>query len=94
MFMFFFFKNNILIEVYEFMVVTTIRVRAYASIANLGPGFDVLALAIDSFYDEVELKVKKHEKTKILVESILGPYGTGIPKNEKKHGSSSSKRVP
>ncbi|RLG76119.1 MAG: hypothetical protein DRO23_01810 [Thermoprotei archaeon] len=76
------------------MVVTTIRVRAYASIANLGPGFDVLALAIDSFYDEVELKVKKHEKTKILVESILGPYGTGIPKNEKKHGSSSSKRVP
>lgn len=65
------------------MVVATIRVRAYASIANLGPGFDVLALAIDSFYDEVELKIWKYEKTKILVESVSGPYSTGIPKNEK-----------
>jgi len=27
--------------------------RAYSSTANLGPGFDVLAVAIDAFYDEV-----------------------------------------
>lgn len=65
------------------MVAIAIRTRAYASIANLGPGFDVLALAIDSFYDEVELRVKKQEKTRILIESVLGPYSTNIPKNEK-----------
>ncbi len=36
-----------------------IRVRAYCSTANLGPGFDVLALALDAFYDEVEIEVLK-----------------------------------
>ncbi|RNJ79535.1 MAG: homoserine kinase [Nitrosopumilus sp. H8] len=33
--------------------------RAPASIANLGPGFDVFGLAVNAFYDEVTLKKTK-----------------------------------
>lgn len=36
-----------------------IRVKAPASIANLGPGFDVLAMAIEGLYDVVEVEVSR-----------------------------------
>jgi len=34
------------------------RYRAFSSSANLGPGFDVVAVALDAFYDEVELTIR------------------------------------
>lgn len=34
----------------------SITVRAPSSTANLGPGFDVFGLALDAYYDEVELR--------------------------------------
>jgi homoserine kinase len=44
----------------------SVIVRAPCSTANLGPGFDVFGLALDAFYDEVQL-TKKGKK--IIIES-------------------------
>ncbi|RNJ75761.1 MAG: homoserine kinase [Nitrosopumilus sp. D6] len=38
---------------------SSITVRTPASIANLGPGFDVFGLAVNAFYDEVTLRKTK-----------------------------------
>ena len=35
---------------------SSIIVRAPCSTANLGPGFDVFGLALDAFYDQIQLK--------------------------------------
>ncbi len=40
--------------------------RAPCSTANLGPGFDVFGLALDAFYDEIQLT---KEGNKIIIES-------------------------
>lgn len=51
-------------------------VEAPASIANLGPGFDILAIAIDKFKDTVELAVKPGSgRISIKVEGIRVPEG-------------------
>jgi homoserine kinase len=50
-----------------------IRVRAYSSSANLGPGFDALAVAHTGFYDEVEARLEPGTGT-VLVETVYGPY--------------------
>ena len=60
-----------------------VKVRAYASVANLGPGFDILAMAITSFYDEVEVVACKNNETEIYVEEISGPYSNNVPSNER-----------
>ena len=36
-------------------MVTSVKVRAPSSTANLGPVFDVFGLALDAFYDEITL---------------------------------------
>jgi len=36
-------------------MVTSVKVQAPSSTANLGPGFDVFGLALDAFYDEITL---------------------------------------
>jgi len=36
-------------------MVTSVKVRAPSSTANLGPGFDVFGLALNAFYDEITL---------------------------------------
>lgn len=41
-------------------MVSSVVVRAPASTANLGPGFDVFGLALDAFYDEVRLEKSDH----------------------------------
>ncbi len=52
-----------------------VRVRAPASSANLGSGFDAIALAHDSFYDEVEACVSpRTASTLVYLESLEGPY--------------------
>ena len=40
--------------------------RAPCSTANLGPGFDVFGLALDAYYDEIQLT---KEGSKIIIES-------------------------
>ncbi len=53
------------------------KVRAYCSSANLGAGFDVAAIALDAFYDEVEVSVEQG-KGEIHTE-FHGPYSENIP---------------
>ena len=36
-------------------MITSVKVRAPSSTANLGPGFDVFGLALNAFYDEITL---------------------------------------
>jgi homoserine kinase len=36
-------------------MITSVKVRAPSSTANLGPGFDVFGLALDAFHDEITL---------------------------------------
>ncbi len=55
-----------------------IKYRAYSSSANLGPGFDILAVAHTAFYDEVLLCVE--EGFGVVVESIEGPYAKYVDK--------------
>jgi len=51
-----------------------IRARAYCSSANLGSGFDVIAVALNAYYDEVEVRVTKGGCGKVELESIEGPF--------------------
>ncbi len=37
-------------------MVQSVKVRAPCSTANLGPGFDVFGLALDAYYDEIQLR--------------------------------------
>ena len=39
-------------------MVTSVKVRAPSSTANLGPGFDVFGLALDAYHDEITLTKK------------------------------------
>lgn len=55
----------------------SIKVRAYCSSANLGPGFDALAVALDAFYDEVEIKIE-NGSGKVFIERIYGPYAEQV----------------
>ncbi|ALL00070.1 Homoserine kinase [Pyrodictium delaneyi] len=53
----------------------SVRVRAYSSSANLGPGFDVLAVAHTAYYDEVEVRLEPGTG-QVVVESVYGPYAS------------------
>ncbi|MEM1897261.1 MAG: homoserine kinase [Ignisphaera sp.] len=55
---------------------TSIKVRAPASIANIGPGFDILAMAIEGIYDIVEVTVcRGNGSIDIKVEGLDVPLG-------------------
>ena len=47
-------------------MVTSVKVRAPSSTANLGPGFDVFGLALDAFHDEITLVKKPWLGVRIL----------------------------
>lgn len=56
----------------------SVRVRAPMSSANLGSGFDVLAVALDAFHDVVELRIVG-EGVEGLRISVRGPYSDHVP---------------
>lgn len=53
------------------------KYRAYSSTANLGPGFDVLGIALQAFYDEAEVRVSMNGEGKVKVRYI-GPYSNQV----------------
>lgn len=55
-----------------------VRVVAFSSSANLGPGFDALAVALDAFYDIVEARLE-HDLRGVVVEKIEGVHASGVP---------------
>lgn len=56
----------------------SVTVKAPSSTANLGPGFDVFGLALDAFFDEVELSKKKRKGISIISKN-------NIPTNPEKN---------
>jgi homoserine kinase len=53
-----------------------LKITVPASSANLGPGFDVFAIALEEPHDTVEVEYKKSEKTEIeliVKENIMLP---------------------
>ncbi|RLE79619.1 MAG: homoserine kinase [Thermoprotei archaeon] len=54
--------------------------RACCSAANLGSGFDVIALALDAFYDEVKVHVVESTEPSVELVNISGPYSEGVSK--------------
>lgn len=55
-----------------------VKALAYASSANLGPGFDVFGIALDAYYDEVELFTIEG-MNEISIEVISDNNTTTIP---------------
>lgn len=51
--------------------------RAYSSSANLGPGFDVLAVAHTSYYDEVVACYRYAREKTVRVVDVHGPFAKG-----------------
>ncbi|MEZ0290552.1 MAG: homoserine kinase [Sulfolobales archaeon] len=58
-----------------------VRARAYSSSANLGSGFDIVAVALDAFWDEVEVETKDGSG-EIVLEEVSGPYSSHVPHDE------------
>ncbi|MDM7275595.1 MAG: homoserine kinase [Thermoprotei archaeon] len=58
-----------------------VRARAYSSSANLGSGFDVLAVALDPYYDEVLVDVERGDGL-VNITNISGPYGNVVSGSE------------
>lgn len=58
--------------------------RAPATSANLGPGFDVIGVALDLAYDEVEVEVEKGKGIEIEVEGVEAPQ---IPRDPEKNSA-------
>lgn len=56
------------------------RVRAYCSSANLGPGYDLVGVALDAFYDVVEVELTSGRGEARVVE-VRGPYSS-VPLGE------------
>jgi len=56
-------------------------VRAYSSSANLGPGFDVLAVALKAFYDTIEIRLAGEGISGVRVR-VRGEYSEKIPEGE------------
>ncbi|MEM0361752.1 MAG: homoserine kinase [Sulfolobales archaeon] len=51
-----------------------VRARSYCSSANLGSGFDVVAVALDAYYDEVEVEVVRGGSGSVVLESVGGVF--------------------
>ena len=56
--------------------------RAYCSSANLGSGFDVVAVALDAFYDEVWIEVEEASETSVEIVDVKGPYAGEVSRRE------------
>ncbi len=54
------------------------RVRAWSTSANLGPGYDIMGIAIDAFFDVVEVQLVSGGPD-ALVTKVEGPYAASVP---------------
>ncbi len=55
------------------------KVRAWSTSANLGPGFDVMGIALRAFKDVVKVELEKGGPDALVVE-VKGPYSSLVPK--------------
>ena len=52
------------------MTIKQVKIYSPASIANLGPGFDVFGIAIDGLGDNITLETIGEAEVKIAVEGV------------------------
>ena len=64
------------------VIYRTVRAEAPSTSANLGPGFDVFGLALDLFYDGVEIELVSEPGQRLSVE---GPGHEGVPAEVQKN---------
>ncbi|NOZ31227.1 MAG: homoserine kinase, partial [Crenarchaeota archaeon] len=57
---------------------SVIKVIVHGSSANLGPGFDVFSISLETFADKVEAWLEYDGKG-VVMDRIEGPYANGIP---------------
>jgi homoserine kinase len=55
------------------------RAKAYMSSANLGSGFDVVAVALDSYWDVVEVSLSRGSGS-VALTSVDGPFAPHVPR--------------
>jgi len=55
-----------------------VKVEAYCSTANLGAGFDVFALALNRFADQVQVRTTN---TRTITIKARGPFGKELPRD-------------
>ncbi len=55
------------------------RIRAWSTSANLGPGFDVMGIALKAFKDVVEVELEKGGPDALVTE-VKGPYSSSVPR--------------
>ncbi|MGC9076846.1 MAG: homoserine kinase [Conexivisphaera sp.] len=60
------------------------RIIAPASSANLGPGYDVLSVALDGIYDVVDVKVEEGSGISI---DVRGRYAEGVPEDPERNSA-------
>jgi homoserine kinase len=53
--------------------------KAYMSSANLGSGFNVVAVALDSYWDSIKVKVSEGSGNIVLTE-VNGPFSSHVPR--------------
>ncbi len=58
-----------------------VRARSYCSSANLGSGFDVVAVALDAYYDEVEVEVIRRGSGRVVLEGVQGVFSELVDVN-------------
>lgn len=74
--------NNILIRHDLLCALRKIKVKAYSTSANLGPGYDILALAHNAFADELVMEIDKiHAGNRIRI------IGNNVPPEAKKNSA-------
>jgi len=52
-------------------LVQSIKIKSPSSTANLGPGFDVFGLALNAFYDQIEVKKSKKKGIRIFTSDSI-----------------------
>jgi homoserine kinase len=55
-----------------------VTVTAPCTTANLGPGFDVFALALDAFHDTIQIQTSLEESVEL---EMTGPYSSNVPED-------------
>ncbi len=55
------------------------RVRAWSTSANLGPGFDIVGIALRAFKDSVEVELEEGGPNALVTE-VKGPYSSLVPR--------------
>jgi hypothetical protein len=56
----------------------SVTVTAPCTTANLGPGFDVFALALDAFHDTIQIHTSLEESVEL---EMTGPYSSNVPED-------------